>query len=94
MIQLQRLIMLGEDLKSIMIYEVQFTDGCGAQYKSKTPFHDLSTSKDDIGHTVERSYFGSGHGKGPCDGIGSVIRTACTNAVKTRTHILDCPKAV
>jgi len=46
-------------------HQVQFTDGCGAQYKSKVPFCDISHTLTDFGFQTERSFFGSRHGKGP-----------------------------
>jgi hypothetical protein len=52
----------------------EWTDGCAAQYKSKGPFVDLSFGKQDYGIEVERNFFGSGHGKGPCDGEGGIVK--------------------
>lgn len=49
---------------------IQFTDGCGAQYKSRTGFADISFGNIDFGVQVERHFFGSCHGKNPCDGEG------------------------
>ena len=40
--------------------EVQFSDGCAGQYKSKGPFADISFG----GPNVAWHYFGSLHGKG------------------------------
>ena len=45
--------------------EVLFSDGCAAQYKSKLSFYFLS----EHGSNFERAYFGSRHGKDPCDGL-------------------------
>ena len=50
---------------------VVWSDGCAAQYRSKLPFFYSSKSRE-----VERAYFGSRHGKGPCDACGGVIKTA------------------
>lgn len=61
------------------IYE--FTDGCSAQYKSRGPLVDISYSYDDFGLKRERHYFGSCHGKGPCDAAGGVVKTATRMAV-------------
>ena len=47
---------------------IQWTDGCGAQYKSKGPFVDISCALQDLHCTLERNFFGSRHGKGPSDG--------------------------
>ena len=48
-----------------------WSDGCAAQYKSKLPFYYISQNPD-----VQRAYFGSRHGKSPCDSCGGVIKTA------------------
>ena len=68
--------------------EFQFTDGCGAQYKSRVPFADITCAKDDLGVTVERS-FGSNHGKGPCDGLGAVVKQTAKMAVRSRQAIIE-----
>lgn len=49
--------------------EIQLTDGCAAQYKSKVPFTDISFSKTDLGFSVERHFYGSCHGKVPQMGL-------------------------
>ena len=59
---------------------VIFSDGCGAQYKSRLPFYHLlqlqSTSM-----TVEKAFFGSNHGKSLCDASGGVIKSMAKRAV-------------
>lgn len=65
-------------------HQVQFTDGCSAQYKSREPFMDLSCGLEDYDFSVERNFFGSRHGKGPCDGLGVVIKQAARRAVERR----------
>jgi hypothetical protein len=62
--------------------EVQFTDGCGVQYKSKKPFYDISQSHKENDHIVERNYFGTRHGKGPADRLAAVVKQATSQAVK------------
>ncbi|WAR05490.1 hypothetical protein MAR_020859 [Mya arenaria] len=48
-----------------------FSDGCDGQYKGKGSFADLSLKS----IHVDRSYFGSDHGKSECDGeLGSINR--------------------
>ncbi|WAR25842.1 LOW QUALITY PROTEIN: VRTN-like protein, partial [Mya arenaria] len=48
-----------------------FSDGCAGQYKGKGSFADLSLKS----IHVDRSYFGSDHGKSECDGeLGSINR--------------------
>lgn len=69
--------------------QIQFTDGCGAQYKSKGPFADLSFAKHDLGFLIERHYFGSRHGKGPSDGVSGVIKSAVRRAVMSRQAVIN-----
>jgi hypothetical protein len=54
---------------------IEYSDGCGCQYKSIKPFVDISEAK---GHGC---YFGSRHGKSRCDGEGAVLKTAASRAV-------------
>ena len=68
---------------------IQFSDGCASQYKSKLPFQHIS----EMGMPVTRNFFGSRHGKGPCDGIAAVIKTAATRAVKSGRAVIDTPDA-
>ena len=59
---------------------VIFSNGCGAQYKSRLPFYHLlqlqSTSM-----TVEKAFFSSNHGKSLCDASGGVIKSMAKRAV-------------
>lgn len=55
---------LGDSMRQI----VRFSDGCGAQYKSKGPFHDISCAQEKYGVNVQHEFYGSRHGKGPSDG--------------------------
>ncbi|XP_070549459.1 RE1-silencing transcription factor A-like [Ptychodera flava] len=71
-----------------------FSDGCAAQYKSRTPFADVSFAKEDMNCTLERNFFGSRHGKGPCDGEGGVVKAAITRAVKNEVFIPSDAKSV
>ena len=61
--------------------EIQMTDGCAVQYKSKIPFTDISFSQTDLGFSVERHFYGSRHGKGPSDGAGAVMKSSVRRAV-------------
>lgn len=62
-------------------YQVQFTDGCPSQYKSKGPFYDISMAKQNYGFHVERAFFGSRHGKVPSDGESDVVKSCASAAV-------------
>ena len=37
---------------------------------------------------MERNFFGSRHGKGPCDGMGAVVKQATRRAVERREVIV------
>ncbi|XP_067287029.1 uncharacterized protein [Pseudorasbora parva] len=63
---------------------VEFTDGCGVQYKSKVPFADISNSKTSYGLSVERCYFGSCHGKGPSHCVSGAVKSFVRRAVLSR----------
>ncbi|KAK7110403.1 hypothetical protein V1264_014286 [Littorina saxatilis] len=68
--------------------QFQFTDGAGSQFKSREPFTDLSCSADDFGVPIERSFFGTSHGKGPCDGVGGIVKSAVRRAVLSGKEII------
>ena len=63
---------------------IQFSDGAPTQYKGKVNFADLSYSLEDYGVPTEKHYFGSRHGKGPCDREIGTIKKSVTLAVKSR----------
>ncbi|KAK6174428.1 hypothetical protein SNE40_017706 [Patella caerulea] len=64
---------------------LQYTDGCAGQYKSCTAFSYISTNQ----IPVQRNYFGSRHGKGPCDQVIAVVKSAISRAVKSRQVIVN-----
>ena len=68
---------------------VQWSDGCTSQYKSRGPFADIAASQHDMGVPVGRNYFGSRHGKGPCDGEAAVVKNHVASAVKCRDVIIS-----
>lgn len=74
--------------------EIQMTDGCSAQYKSKIPFTDISYSNSDLGVPVERHFYGSRHGKGPSDGAGAVVKSVVRRAVMGGNVIINNSKEV
>ncbi|CAC5406241.1 unnamed protein product [Mytilus coruscus] len=69
--------------------QVQFSDGAPTQYKSKYNFVDMSFWKDDFGFEVEKHFFGSRHGKDPCDGESGVAKRSATVAVAARGCIIS-----
>ena len=64
-----------------------FSDGCGAQYKSKLPFFHLANASNPI--RMERYYFGARHGKSVCDACGGVIKRAVDNDIRTRECVIQ-----
>jgi hypothetical protein len=64
---------------------VQFSDGCAAQYKGKQTFHAVGQ----MTLLTERCFFGSRHGKGPCDSLGGVVKNCATRFVKSRKGIIS-----
>ncbi|KAK0050883.1 stomatin-like protein 2 mitochondrial [Biomphalaria pfeifferi] len=73
---------------------ISFSDGCAAQYKGKLNFVDLSFSKEDTNVSIERHYFGSRHGKGPCDAEIGVVKKNATLAIKRRVAIISDAKGL
>ena len=71
---------------------LQWTDGAASQYKSKGPFADIAASDVDFGMRVERCFFGSRHGKGPCDGESAVDKHHAATAVKAQQAIIATAK--
>ena len=69
--------------------EILFSDGAPTQYKSKANFLNLSMSKEDYGFDIEKHFFGSRHGKGPCDGEVGVLKRSASLAVKRGQVISD-----
>jgi len=67
--------------------EIHFSDRAPTQYKSKANFVDLSMAQEDFGLDIEKHFFGSRHGKGPCDGEIGVLKRSASLAVK-RGHVI------
>ena len=63
---------------------IHFTDGASSQYKSKINFVDASLSATDFGFPTEKHFFGSRHGKGPCDREIGVLKKQATLNVTAR----------
>jgi len=82
-------IHLTQTRKLKITHEVQFSDGCASQYKSITPFCDISYAKEDYGFTIERHFYGSRHGKGPSDGTGAVIKSSARRAVNGQQCVIN-----
>lgn len=63
---------------------IHFTDGAPTQYKSRINFADASFSNEDFGFSTEKHFFGSRHGKGPCDREIGVLKKQVRLAVNAR----------
>lgn len=50
------------------------TDGAGSQYKNRFNFLNMCYLKEEYGTDTEWVFFASGHGKGPCDGVGGIVK--------------------
>ncbi|KAK3911472.1 putative cytochrome P450 513E1 [Frankliniella fusca] len=53
---------------------IYFSDGAAQQYKNKFNALNLAYHKEDFGPDAEWHYFGTSHGKGPCDGLGGTLK--------------------
>ena len=60
---------------------VIFSDGAASQFKSKRPFAHVAAAEEQLGVKLSRCFFGSRHGKGPCDGLGASIKSMARRAV-------------
>lgn len=69
--------------KTTMEKHIIYSDGCSAQFKSRTPFSKLMND-----HS-ERHYFGSSHGKSACDGLGGIVKKAATTAVASDQLVIS-----
>ena len=80
-----------EHMKSKGIVSLHiFSDGCGAQYKSKTTFQHLSELQAKHSNiTLTRLFFGSNHGKSLCDSCGGVVKNCATRAVVSDDFIIQ-----
>ena len=72
-----------------------FSDGCGAQYKSKKPMRHLAQNFD-IPQNILWNFYGSRHGKGEADGESAVIKGTLTRSIAAQSLTLadanDCYK--
>ena len=59
-----------------------WTDSPSSQYRNKYIFHELMQFVSLYGFKARWNYFESGHGKGPCDGLGGTAKRQACDAVK------------
>ncbi|XP_003723310.2 uncharacterized protein LOC100891453 [Strongylocentrotus purpuratus] len=70
---------------------IMFSDGAPTQYKSKINFTDCSYGYEDFNVPVEKHFFGSRHGKGPCDREIGVVKKSVNMAVVARQANISTP---
>ena len=63
-----------------------FSDGWAGQYKNFKNFKNLSYHEKDFGSFASWSFFATGHGKSPCDGIRGVVKRKLTRESLIRRH--------
>jgi hypothetical protein len=61
------------------------TDSPTSQYRIKIIFNRIANHMDDFGTTATWIYTESGHGKGPCDGVGGMVKRLADEAVRMKT---------
>jgi len=57
-----------------------FSDGAAAQYKNRKNFLNLAHHQEDFYIEAEWHFFGTSHGKGPCDGVGDTVKRLAARA--------------
>jgi hypothetical protein len=69
-------------------HQVFYSDGCPTQYKAKLPFKHVETSRQILGHSIERCFFGTRHGKSECDGLGGMLKSGARKHVACRNGLI------
>lgn len=59
----------------------EWTDGCASQYKGRQSFAAISQGEQLHEVHITRNYFETSHGKGPCDGLGGIVKNKISRAV-------------
>lgn len=83
---------MGEDLNFDTV--ITFSDGAPTQYKNRVAFVDCSHAPKDLGVDSQRHFFGSRHGKGPCDRETGVIKKCLKMAVAAGSAHISSPLAL
>ena len=71
---------------------IQFSDGAPTQHKNRIAFVDFSYATVDLGVKSEHHFFGSRHGKGPCDRETGVLKKSVARAVAARQDEVASPR--
>ena len=64
---------------------IEFTDQAPSQYKNKTAFNHLTTSK----IPVQKNYFNVRHGKSSCDACTGRVKQSVTRLVKSEQEVVN-----
>ena len=59
-----------------------FSDGCAGQYKNKKHFLNLCLQKMDFNVDCVWNFFGTSHGKSPCNCTGGTVKRLATKACR------------
>ncbi|XP_057336012.1 uncharacterized protein LOC130674639 [Microplitis mediator] len=69
-----------KDLNSTAAKVFYFSDGAPQQFKNFKNFVNIYYHKEDFNLDAEWHFFATAHGKGPCDGIGGVVKRKAAKA--------------
>lgn len=75
--------------KPNLSHVIFFSDGCSSQFKNRFNFLNLLHSEEDHGVTTEWHFFGTGHGKSACDGLGGNFKRMVYRRVIANDLIVD-----
>ena len=82
---LSEMKMVTPDLKHIHYY----TDSPTLQYQNKSIFYIVSRHKSLFDVSASWNYFEAGHRKGPCDGVGGLVKRMADKAVKQQKVVIE-----
>ena len=82
----QHLLFLDEMFREKPKKVFYFSDGCAGQYKNCKNFMNLCHHSVDFGLEAEWLFFATSHGKGPCDGVGGLLKRMATKASLQRPY--------
>ena len=80
--------LLDPDLDTIHYW----TDSPTSQYRNKHMFEFVANHKDTYGVNARWNYFESGHGKGPCDGLGGTCKRLADEAMRSGRCVIQNAK--
>lgn len=78
---------LTENLPTPITKVYYVSDGAASQYKNKSNFMNILQHKEDFdGISCEWHFHATSHGKGPCDGIGGILKRKAFRASLTQQY--------